>query len=186
MITVKALAFVLVGLMSTPAPASAGAFDNPLITFASQSYLNGSLKLTSSQQKELDCYAKVTWYEARGESKRGKILVANVVRNRMNYGKPLATTVCDVVYQRNQFAWTRDSKKKHSSFKSVAKKHMKNEEKQVIDTLNVAFTMMLMNPKSITPATHFCSVGERCNFKNVKKLGKVGNHTLFEYKGNPS
>ena len=66
MITIKALAFVLVGLMSTPAPASAGAFDNPLITFASQSYLNASLKLTSSQQKELDCYAKATWYEAGG------------------------------------------------------------------------------------------------------------------------
>lgn len=184
MITIKALAFVLAGLMSTPAPASAGAFDNPLITFASQSYLNGSLKLTSSQQKELDCYAKVTWYEARGESEHGKILVANVVQNRMNFGKPFATTVCDVVYQRNQFAWTRDSKKKHTSFKDVAHKHMKTEQKQVMDTLNIAFNIVLFNPPVITKATHFCSKGEKCNFGNVKKLGKEGNHTFFEYLGN--
>lgn len=184
MVTIKALAFVLTALVSYQAPASVGAYDNPLVTFASQSYLNGSLKLSSSQQKELDCYAKVTWYEARGESKRGKILVANVVRNRTNYGKPFATTVCDVVYQRNQFAWTRDFKKKHSDFKSVAKKHMKVEEKQVMDVLNIAFTMMLFNPPSKTNATHFCSVGEKCNFKNVKRLGKVGNHTFFEYEGN--
>lgn len=184
MVTIKALAFVLTALVSYQAPASVGAYDNPLVTFASQSYLNGSLKLSSSQQKELDCYAKVTWYEARGESKRGKILVANVVRNRTNYGKPFATTVCDVVYQRNQFAWTRDSKKKHTSFKKIAKKHMDVEERQVVDTLNVAFTMMLMNPPAATKATHFCSVGEKCNFKNVKRLGKVGNHTFFEYLGN--
>ena len=58
------------------------------------------------------------------------------------------------------------------------------EEKQVVDTLNVAFTMMLMNPPAATKATHFCSVGEKCNFKNVRRLGKVGNHTFFEYLGN--
>ena len=184
MVTFKALAFVLAGLMSTPAPASAGAFDNPVISFASQSYLDGNLKLTSSQRKELDCYAKVVWFEARGESKRGKILVANVVRNRTNYGKPFATTVCDVVYQRNQFAWTRDSKKKHVKFKTLAKNVSQSEHKAMMDALNVAFAMVVFDPKPVTKATHFCSIGEKCNFKNAKFLGKVGNHTFFEYLGN--
>ena len=184
MISIKALAFVLTAFVSYQAPASVGAYDNPLITFASQSYLNGNLKLSSSQRKELDCYAKVIWFEARGESKRGKILVANVVRNRMNFGKPFATTVCDVVYQRNQFAWTRDKKKRNTNFKNIAQINLKTEGQQVMDTLNVAFAMLLMEPKSKTKATHFCSIGERCQFGNVKRLGKVGNHTFFEYLGN--
>ena len=107
MISIKALV-ILLASFSTQVPASVGTLNDSLTDFASHSYLNGSLKLSSSQRKELDCYTKVIWFEARGESKRGKILVANIVRNRMNLGKPFATTVCDVVYQRNQFAWTRD------------------------------------------------------------------------------
>ena len=182
MILAKALALSF-ALFST-APASAGALNISLTEFASHSYLNGSLKLSSSQRKELDCLTKVIWFEARGESKRGKIMIANVVQNRESYGKPFANTVCGVVYQRNQFAWTRDLKKKQVRFKDVAHKHMKTEQKQVMDTLNIALNIMLFNPPVITKATHFCSKGEKCNFGNVKKLGKEGNHTLFEYLGN--
>ena len=183
MVTLKALALGL-ALLSNNALASAGAFETPLIQHASQAYLDGSLKLTSSQRKELDCLSKVIWYESRGESKRGKILVANVVQNRTTYGKPFATTVCDVVYQRNQFAWTRDAKKKNAKFKSVAKKHLETENKQVMDTISIAMKIVLFNPPPITKATHFCSKGEKCAFGNVKRLGKVGNHTFFEYLGN--
>ena len=111
-------------------------------------------------------------------------MVANVVRNRTQYGKPFATTVCDVVYQRNQFAWTRDKKKRNANFKNIARISMKTEEQQVMDTLNVAFAMLLTEPKSKTAATHFCSIGEKCKFGNVKRLGEVGNHTFFEYLGN--
>ena len=183
MLSFKVLA-VLTALVHINAPASVGAVNSAITDFASHSYLNGSLKLSSSQRKELDCLTKVIWFEARGESKHGKILVANVVRNRMNFGKPFATTVCDVVYQRNQFAWTRDKKKRNTNFKNIARINMKTEEQQVMDTLNVAFAMLLMEPKSKTQATHFCSIGERCQFGNAKRLGKVGNHTFFEYLGN--
>ena len=184
MLQAQVLAFLLVSLFHANVPASAGAVNATITEFASQSYLNGSLKLTSSQQKELDCYAKVTWYEARGESKRGKILVANVVRNRTNYGKPFATTVCDVVYQRNQFAWTRDSKKKHAQFRTIARKHWKTEQQQVKDTIAVAMQVVLFDAEVKTNATHFCTASERCNFKNVEKLGRVGNHKFYKYKGN--
>ena len=184
MLFLKALVILLASI-SSEASASAGAPSSSLIDFASHSYLNGSLKLSSSQQKELDCLTKVIWYEARGESKRNKKMVANVVHNRIEFGKPFATTVCDVVYQRNQFAWTRDSKKKHAKFRKVAKNHMDVEQKQVLDTVSVAMEYMLMNPTSITKATHFCTATEKCNFKNVRYLGRVGNLKYFEYLGNP-
>lgn len=186
MVLTKALAFILVGLSSQNALASAGALEQSALQFASRSYLDGSLKLSGTQRKELECLTKVVWFESRGESRRGKMMVANVVLNRMQYGKPFATTVCDVVYQKNQFAWTRDSKKKHAKFKNLAKLHMKNEEKAVMDTVSVAIQTVIFNPPKITSATHFCSIGEKCNFKNVKKLGKIGNHTMFEYLGNAS
>ena len=185
MISIKALV-ILLASFSTQVPASVGTLNDSLTDFASHSYLNGSLKLSSSQQKELDCLTKVIWFEARGESKHGKMMVANVVQNRTQFGKPFATTVCDVVYQKNQFAWTRDSKKKQAKFKNLAKIHMKNEEYAVMETVSVAIQTVIFNPPKITNATHFCSIGEKCNFKNVKKLGKIGNHTMFEYLGNAS
>ena len=185
MISIKALV-ILLASFSTQVPASVGTLNDSLTDFASHSYLNGSLKLSSTQRKELECLTKVIWFEARGESKRGKMMVANVVQNRTQFGKPFATTVCDVVYQKNQFAWTKDSKKKHAKFKNLAKLHMKNEEKAVMDTVSVAIQTVIFNPPKITNATHFCSIGEKCNFKNVKKLGKIGNHTMFEYLGNAS
>lgn len=184
MLTLKAFA-ILIATLSTGAPALAGATPTVLSEFASHSYLNGSLELSSSQRKELSCLTKVIWFEARGESKRGKTLVANVVQNRMKYGKPFATTVCDVVYQRNQFAWTRDTKKKQSNFLRIATVNWKTEKQQILDTVSVAMDVVIFNkPPQFKRATHFCSIGDKCRFQNVRKLGKVGGHTAFEYLGN--
>lgn len=184
MVLPKVLALVAGLFFAQSAEAMPDNVKHTVLTFASESYLNGTLKLTPEQRKELDCYAKVIWFEARGEKKKGKTLVANVVQNRMKYGKPFATTVCAVVYQRNQFAWTRDSKKKNARFKDVAKRNMATEGEQVMDTLNVALNVILFDPKPKTSATHFCSIGEKCRFANVRKLGQIGGHTTFEYLGN--
>lgn len=180
---VKVLA-ILVLLFSLPASASVGAWKQQLLDVASQSYLNGSLELSTTQQQELDCLAKVTFFEARGESKLGKTMVANVVRNRTEFGKPFATTICKVVYQPRQFAWTKDKKKNNTNFKQIAKKHMKLEKKAVIESLSIAFDQLLFKPDVETTATHFCSIGDKCNFKRVEVLEKVGRHTFFKYLGN--
>lgn len=182
MVLFKALVILAASIGTVPA--SAGTINSHLLEFASHSYLNGSLNLTSSQKKDMECLTKVVWFEARGESKRGKILVANVVQNRMNFGKPFATTVCDVVYQRNQFAWTRDKNKKQVQFRTVAKKNWKTEQEQVKDTVKVALNAVIFNAPVKTEATHFCSIGDKCKFANVQKLGKIGNHTIFKYLGN--
>lgn len=180
----QVLAFLLVSLFHANVPASAGAVNATITEFASHSYLKGSLKLSSSQRKELECYTKVIWYEARGEDKHGKILVANVVRNRTQFGKPFANTVCSVVYQRNQFAWTREAKKKNAQWKHVAKINYATEQQQVLDTISVAISFVLFNQPSVTKATHFCTASEKCNFKNVKGLGRYGGHKFYEYLGN--
>lgn len=50
------------------------------------------------------CLAETISREARGEDYRGQLAVAQVVLNRTK------TTICDTVFQKNQFSWTRDWK----------------------------------------------------------------------------
>lgn len=60
------------------------------------------------KQQELYCLAKNIYFEARGEPLLGKIAVAQVTINRMIYKH---MTLCDVVYQKNQFSWTNTKKR---------------------------------------------------------------------------
>lgn len=61
-------------------------------------------------EKEVKCLTETIYYEARGESNKGKLAVANVVINRME-NKSFPDTVCSVVYQKKQFSWTKNKYK---------------------------------------------------------------------------
>lgn len=186
MIISKVIALSLASVLNFNASASVGALQNKVVQVASSAYLNGNLSLTQKQQQEMECLTKVVWYEARGESKTGKTMVANVVRNRTEYGKPFATTICKVVYQPNQFAWTRNSGKKNTTFRQIIKRHGETEKQAVLDTLEVSIHAVLFPSSRKTTATHFCSIGEKCKFQRVVKLGRVERHTFFKYLGNES
>lgn len=56
------------------------------------------LDLAEREQSELDCLAEAVYYEARSESVRGQMAVAEVVMNRVNDSR-FPKTVCGVVYQ---------------------------------------------------------------------------------------
>jgi spore germination cell wall hydrolase CwlJ-like protein len=56
------------------------------------------LDLAEREKLELDCLAKAVFYEARSESTRGQMAVAEVVMNRVNDSR-FPKTVCGVVYQ---------------------------------------------------------------------------------------
>ena len=56
------------------------------------------LDLAEREKLELDCLAKAVYYEARSESTRGQMAVAEVVMNRVNDTR-FPKTVCGVVYQ---------------------------------------------------------------------------------------
>jgi spore germination cell wall hydrolase CwlJ-like protein len=61
-------------------------------------------------KKEISCLAINIYHEARGESKKGQLLVAAVTLNRMRDSR-WPNNVCRVVYQRSQFSWTLDKTK---------------------------------------------------------------------------
>jgi spore germination cell wall hydrolase CwlJ-like protein len=56
------------------------------------------LDVAEHEKAELDCLAQAVYYEARSESTRGQMAVAEVVMNRVNDSR-FPKTVCGVVYQ---------------------------------------------------------------------------------------
>lgn len=53
------------------------------------------------------CLALNIYHEARGESLTGQLAVAQVTLNRISDPR-YPDEICEVVYQRRQFAWTQD------------------------------------------------------------------------------
>jgi spore germination cell wall hydrolase CwlJ-like protein len=82
-----------VGLAALPLRARDSMAIKSLAGFTAQ-----NLNLAAHEQAELDCLAEAVYYEARSESAKGQMAVAEVVMNRVrdpNFPK----TVCDVVFQ---------------------------------------------------------------------------------------
>ena len=63
----------------------------------------------ASASQEMRCLADNIYHEARGETVMGQIAVAQVTMNRVSHDY-FPDSVCDVVWQPNQFSWTHDGK----------------------------------------------------------------------------
>ena len=70
-------------------------------------------------QKDVECLARNIYYEAGVESLMGKYAVANVTINRVKSGY-WGKHVCDVVYAKDQFSWTKEKKRAWVSLKGEA------------------------------------------------------------------
>jgi spore germination cell wall hydrolase CwlJ-like protein len=69
-------------------------------------YLGQKISLS---QKQFNCLALNIYYESGVESYNGKIAVAQVTWNRVKHNR-WGNTICKVVYDKNQFSWTRNKK----------------------------------------------------------------------------
>ena len=67
-----------------------------------------------ANEAQIECLAKNIYHEARGQSQKGQIAVANVVLNRVESRK-FPNSACSVINQRTrkvcQFTWVCGSKK---------------------------------------------------------------------------
>ena len=116
--------------------------------------------------REFECLARNVYYEARGESKQGKLAVALVTLNRVdneNYPK----SICSVVFQKYQFSWT--TKWRPSKLDKVEWKLSK-------DAAFEAYT----NRDSLGSfkATHYHNLTVNPNW-GLKRLTKIGNHIFY-------
>lgn len=115
-----------------------------------------------SNNPELDCLAKVIYYEARGESEAGKLAVALATLNRVDSPK-FPKTVCQVVYQKQQFSWTkkRSQSTAWQGYREIAQKAYDNRD-------------ILGEFK----ATHFHNLRVNPRWK-LKRLTKIGKHIFY-------
>ncbi len=116
--------------------------------------------------KELHCLVSNVYYEAKGESFKGKIAVALVTLNRVDDAR-YPDSICSVVYQKNQFSWTRT--RKHSKI-----------DNQLWESSKVAALTALMNRDYLGTfkATHFHNTKVSPNW-GLKRLVKIGGHIFY-------
>lgn len=119
---------------------------------------------------EIQCLAEAMYFEARGEGVTGQEAVALVTLNRTR-AAGFPKTVCGVVYQKGQYAWTR---KKHSIkdlglFNSIKENALRFYQK--FHSGNIA-------PKlSKLKGALFFTNG---NFHGLKRVHRIGRHNFFK------
>ncbi|MEN6543285.1 cell wall hydrolase [Parvibaculum sp.] len=124
--------------------------------------------------KDRACLVAVMYYEAHGEGEKGMEAVGHVVLNRL-HERPEGTTVCDVVYEKKQFGWTRRiSRKKVAIGKTPAWK----SAAQLADRLIAGYS-----EDKTRGATAFYSVFEFRDgppewVENDEKAVQIGNHVF--------
>lgn len=114
---------------------------------------------------ELQCLADNVYFEARGESFRGKLAVAMVTLNRTRL-PDYPDTICGVVYQKDQFSWTR---KKHKITDIDAW-----SDAIVVAHLAIENSQILGNFK----ATHYHNTSVNPNW-GLHKVAKIGKHLFY-------
>ena len=65
--------------------------------------------LSDLSEDDLFCMVQNVYHEARGQSLLGQAAVAHVTLNRLR-SPAYPDSVCDVVWEPNQFSWTQDGK----------------------------------------------------------------------------
>ena len=118
--------------------------------------------------REFECLAKNVYYESRGEPHKGQLAVALVTLNRLDNPK-FPKSICAVVYQKNQFSWTRNYKLQRSRV---------NQE-QWDNAREVAMqAYMDRNILGYFQATHFHNASVSPGW-NLRKVTKINNHTFY-------
>ena len=121
--------------------------------------------LVATQSQETLCLASNVYFEARGESFRGKLAVAMVTLNRTRL-PDYPDTICGVVYQKDQFSWTR-------------KKHKITDMDAWSDAIAVA-NLAIENPQILGnfKATHYHNTSVNPNW-GLAKLGRIQHHVFY-------
>lgn len=125
------------------------------------------LELSNSER---ECLLKNVFYEAGIEPIAGKIAVAQVTFNRLDSGK-WGNTVCDVVYARSQFSWTkRDSLETPSGI-------LWEQTKKAVDLFERG---VRLSPIADSLYYHAEWVSEPRWAKDEYKLAQIGQHIFYK------
>lgn len=116
--------------------------------------------------RQLTCLAKNVYYEARGEDIVGKLLVTQVVYNRVTNND-----FCKVIYKSKQFSWTIKKQK------SINKNDLLELRSLVIAFHNNFYEL----PDHLRQATHYHSIQVKPYWsKKLKYLGTWKSHRFYK------
>ena len=125
-------------------------------------------------QKEVTCLSQNIYFEAKGETKKGKKAIAYVTLNRLQHGD-FPKSICSVVYERKkgkcQFSW---SCKKRSV--SDLEKYQEAEQIAITSILNYELTKdvtkgaIFFHKRSIKPSWT----------RKTKRTTVIGKHIFYK------
>lgn len=148
---------------------------------ANHAWLNAAIPASARSATELKCLATAIYFEARGESEKGQIAVAQVVLNRLK-NPAYPNTICGVVYQnknkrnRCQFSFACDGrtdritdKRSWAASQALARRIMNDDR-----TLYMA---------DIGAATHYHATYVKPRWaRSMKRMDKIGRHIFYKTK----
>ena len=119
---------------------------------------------------DVECLARNIYYEAGTEDMTGKIAVGNVTVNRVktNYW---GRHICNVVYSKDQFSWTKEKRRAWIGLKGKAWADSRAAAEAVLNGLRV---------KQLDSALFYHADYVRPNWRdNSKKVAKIGKHIFY-------
>jgi len=119
---------------------------------------------------DLFCMAKNIYHEARGEPTLGKYAVAQVTVNRVRDSR-FGNTVCGVVFQPYQFSWANHKGIRWTRPSGPAWKESMRIAQEVLEE---GATI-----KGMENALYFHANYVRPNWRNVRKVTKIGAHVFY-------
>ena len=122
-----------------------------------------AITMQPATKYELQCLAETVYQEARGESFRGRLAVAQVVINRVNNPR-WPHTICGVVFQRGQFSWTKNWRGWSHDYNSTAIAQL---------------VLQYHNPHNFK-ATYFHSGPKPKNWNRLQYIKTIGNHHFYK------
>jgi len=126
-----------------------------------------ALEMKAVVSRDIKCLSEAIYFEARGESIKGQIAVANVIKNRVS---SRSKTYCDVVHQKGQFSYYWDN---------IPNKY--NDKASFIEARRIA-KLLVENkiPDNTNGSVFFKKKGTRSKpFNKLKYTISIGNHDFY-------
>ncbi len=123
---------------------------------------------SQSYEAEMDCLARNIYFESRGEPLEGQYAVAYVTLNRVLDSR-WPDTICEVVYEPNQFSWTTNRDR-------PIREHDAWVDAQTVARSSYAQYHML--GRDITDGAVYFNAGGRQDYHGGLTL-VVGNHKFY-------
>lgn len=122
-------------------------------------------------KKDVECLARNIYYEAGVEDMTGKIAVGNITVNRVKT-RYWGTRICDVVYSKDQFSWTKERRRAWVALKGRAWADSQAAAEAVLKQGIVV--------KQLDKALFYHADYVRPSWRdNSKKVMKVGRHIFY-------